>query len=140
MEEPARFVGVAHRAAEDEGMERRSVTNIARSTIAAMMLLTGCETLRRLQARDTEELLTAAGFRKQLVDAEDPKPLEATPPYRLVSRTKDGMVQYTYADPDHCRCVYLGGSKEYAEYHRLATERRAAEDVWDRNSWGPEFP
>jgi len=84
-------------------MERRSVTNIARSTIAAMMLLTGCETLRRLQARDTEELLTAAGFGKQLVDAEDPKPLEATPPYRLVSRTKDGMVQYTYADPDHCR-------------------------------------
>jgi hypothetical protein len=59
-----------------------------------------------------------------------------------VSRTKDGTVQYTYADPDNCRCVYLGGSKEYAEYRRLATERRldderrrAAEDVWGRNSF-----
>jgi len=53
-----------------------------------------------LQARDTEELLTAAGFKKQLVDAADAKPLNATPPYRLVSRTKNGTIQYTYADPD----------------------------------------
>jgi len=105
-----------------------------------MVLLTACATIRGLQARDTEELLTAAGFKKQLVDPTDTKPLEVTPPYRLVSRTKDGTVQYTYADPDNCRCVYLGGSKEYAAYQRLVTERRAAEDVWDRNSWGPEFP
>jgi len=129
---------------KDEDMERRSVTNIARLTVAAMVLLTGCATIRRLQARDTEELLTAAGFKKQLVDAADTKPLEAGPPYRLVSRTKDGTVQYTYADPDNCRCVYLGGSKEYAEYRRLRRlddERRlAAEDVWGRNSWGLELP
>ena len=128
-------------------MEKRSVTNIARLTLAAMVLLTGCATIRRLQARDTEELLTAAGFQKQLVDAADTKPTDATPPYRLVSRTKDGTLQYTYADPDDCRCVYVGGSKEYAEYQRLATERRldderrrAAEDAWDRNSWGPQSP
>ena len=99
-----------------------------------MVLLTGCATIRGLQARDTEEL-SAGGV---LIS-------EAT--YRLVSRTKDGTVQYTYADPDNCRCVYLGGSKEYAEYRRLATERRldderrrAAEDVWGRNSWGLELP
>jgi len=118
-------------------LERRSVTNIARLTIAAMVLLAGCATIRGLQARETEQLLTAAGFKKQLVDA-------AGPPYQLVSRTKDGTVQYTYADPDNCRCVYLGGSKEYAEYRRLARlddeRRRAAEDAWDRNSWGPQFP
>jgi len=125
-------------------MERR---NIARFTIAAMVLLTGCATIRRLEARDTEELLTAAGFTKQLVHAADTNPPNATPPYRLVSRTEDGTVQYTYADPDNCRCVYVGGSKEYAEYQRLATERRldderrrAAGDVWDRNSWGPQSP
>ena len=128
-------------------MERRSVTNVARLTIAAMVLLTGCATIRGWQARDTEELLTAAGFKKQLVDAADTKPLDAGPPYRLVSHTKDGTVQYIYADPGHCRCVYLGGAKEYAEYQRLETERRldlerrrAADDVWDRNSWGPQFP
>ena len=122
-------------------MERCLVRNIARLTVAAMVLLTGCATIRRLQARDTEELLTAAGFKKQLVD--DTNPLEATP-YRLVSRTKDGTMQYTYADPDSCRCVYFGGSKEYAEYQRLRRlddERRlAAEDAWGRNSWGLELP
>src|SRR5215471_15471744 len=117
-------------------MERRSATNIARLTILTMVLLTGCATIRRLQARDTEELLTAAGFKQQLVGAADTKPLDE-PPYRLVSRTKGGTVQYTYADPENCRCVYLGGAKEYTEYRRLATERRldderrrAAEDVW----------
>src|SRR4029453_16520346 len=77
-----------------------------------MGLLTGCAMIRRLQARDTEELLTAAGFRKQLVDAADMKPLDAGPPYRLVSRTKDGTVQYTYADPDNCRCV-LGSADDF---------------------------
>jgi hypothetical protein len=130
MEQPLRLVGAGHSATEDD-----VETNIARLTIAAMVLLTGCARIRGLQARDTGELLTAAGF-KQLVDAAD-----AGPPYRLVSRTKDATVQYTYADPDNCRCVYLGGSKEYAEYRRLATERRldderrrAAEDVWGRNS------
>lgn len=128
-------------------METRSVANIARFTIAAMVLLIGCATIQRLQARDTEELLTPAGFKKQLVDAADTTSPDATPPYRLVSRTKDGTVQYIYADPDNCRCVYVGGSKEYAEYQRLATERRrdderrrAAEAVWDRNSWGPQSP
>jgi len=83
-------------------------------------------------------------FKKQLVDAADTNPLEATPPYRLVSRTKDGTVQYTYADPDNCRCVYLGGPKEYAEYRRLRQlddERRlAAEGMWGWNSWGLELP
>ena len=146
MERPARLVGSAHSTAEDNDIGR-SVTSIARLTIVAMVLLTGCATIRGLQARDTEELLTAAGFKKQPVDAADTKALDAGPPYKLVSRTKDGTVQYTYADPDNCRCVYVGGAKEYAEYQRLAKERRrdderrrAAEAVWDRNSWGPQSP
>jgi hypothetical protein len=63
-------------------LERRSITNIVRLTIAAMVLLAGCATFRGLQARDTEKLLTAAGFKKHLVDAADTKPLEAGPPYR----------------------------------------------------------
>ena len=129
-------------------MKRCSVTNIARWTIAAtILLLAGCATIRSLQSRDTEELLTAAGFKKQLVETSDTGPVDAGLPYELVRHTKDGTVQYTYSDPDNCRCVYVGGSKEYAEYQRLATERRqdderrrAAEDVWGRNSWGLQLP
>jgi len=123
------------------------MANIAGVIIAAGVLLSGCTTIRRLQASDTEDLLAAAGFRMERVDAADATPGNATLPYRLVSRTKDGAVQYIYADPSNCRCVYVGGSKEYAEYRRLATERRLADEqwwkassVWDRDDWRLEWP
>jgi hypothetical protein len=45
--------------------------------------------------------------------------LRSLPPHRIVSRTKDGRVVYTYADPDNCYCVYTGGDEEYSEYKRL---------------------
>src|SRR5262249_35051699 len=141
MEQPARLVVAAHIAQRATRiLARGSVTNMVRLTIAAMVLFTACATIRGLLARDTEELLTAAGFKKKLADPAHTKLLDATPPYRLVSRTKDGAGQYIYADPDNCRCVYLGGSKEYAEDRRLVTERQAGEDGGDRNSWGPQVP
>src|SRR5262245_44532830 len=112
--------------------------------VAAILCLTGCATIREWQARDTEELLAAAGFEKQPLDGGDTKLDEATSPYRIVRRTKDGAEQYVYADPDNCRCVYIGNSQQYAQYQRLATQRRIAcerffdyEDVWDRDGWGP---
>ena len=71
-------------------MERRSVMSIARSSIAAIVLLTGCATIRGLQAHDTEQLLAAAGFTKQRAGAADPTLLDAAPPYRLVRRGGDG--------------------------------------------------
>ena len=124
-------------------MKRHSVMNIMPLSIAAILCLTGCATIRRWQAHGTEELLAAAGFEKQPLDAADTKFDEATSPYRMVRRTKDGVVQYAYADPDNCRCVYVGNSEEYARYQRLAAQRRIArerffdyEDVWDRDGWG----
>jgi len=111
--------------------------------VVAILCLTSCATIQGWQAHDTEELLAAAGFEKQSLDVADAKLDEATSPYRMVRRTKDGVVQYAYADPDNCRCVYIGSSKEYAEYQRLAAQRRIArervfdyEDVWDRDGWG----
>ena len=51
-------------------------------------------------------MLAAAGF--HMVPADTPerqKDLRSRPPHGIVSRTKDGNVQYTYADPDNCHCV-----------------------------------
>jgi len=126
-------------------MQRRSLTSVAGLGIAAIGGLTGCATIRMAQAHSTQALLAAAGFEKQRIDAADSEERgDATPPYRLVSRTRNGALQYSYADPEGCRCVYIGGVKEYGQYQRLAAARRldeerwrAAEDVWDRNSWGP---
>lgn len=117
--------------------------SIARFAVAAIVLLTGCASIRGLLAGSTEELLAAAGFKKELIDAVESEDIEATPPHRLVTRVRNGAVQYSYADPDRCQCVYVGGPKEYAEYQRLAAERRrdeerwrAAENIWDRPYWG----
>jgi len=127
-------------------MGSRSVAWIARLAVVAVVCLTGCATVRGLEARDTEKLLAAAGFKPQPIDAAGTDVAGATPAYQLVGRLKDGILQYSFADPDRCRCRYVGGSSEYAEYGRLATERRldekrwrAAEDAWDRNSWGVDF-
>ncbi|HKF66836.1 MAG TPA: hypothetical protein VKB36_09915 [Vicinamibacterales bacterium] len=113
------------------------------SSVAAILCLTGCATIRGWQAHDTEELLVAAGFEKQTLDGAETKLHEAANPYWVVRRLMDGVVQYAYVDPGNCRCVYIGHSKEYAQYQRLDAQRRRArerfidyEDVWDRDGWG----
>jgi hypothetical protein len=118
--------------------------SIAGLVIAAITFLTGCATIRGAQARSTGALLAAAGFEQHRIDAAEIDRADVTPPYQLVSRTRNGALQYSYADLDGCRCVYIGGATEYAQYRRLAAERRldeerwrAAEDAWDRDSWGP---
>ena len=116
--------------------------------LAVAVMLTGCATIRRSEARSTEQLLAAAGFVMRPADtAERQQRLAAMPPYRLESRTKDGKVVYTYADPDACKCIYVGGSKEYSEYQRLRVQRQiAADQAWaaqeaemdmDWGMWGP---
>lgn len=119
-------------------MGRRWTTTLALFTVTATVVLTGCATIRRSQARDTERLLTAAGFKMQRADAADQQ-LEATPPYRLMSRTRNGVVEYVYADPVNCRCVYVGGSKEYSAYQRLDTEGRISrQQLWATDEpWPP---
>jgi len=113
--------------------------------LAVAVLLTGCATIRSSEARSTEQLLAAAGFVMRPADtAERQQRLASLPPYRLESRTKDGKVVYTYADPDGCKCLYVGGSKEYSEYQRLQVQHQiAAAQAWaaqeaqmDWGMWG----
>jgi hypothetical protein len=109
--------------------------------LAASVGLMGYAAIQRSRARDTEQLLAATGFRMQLADtAEQQQQLTAIPAYRLVNGTKDGAAQYTYADPKNCKCVYVGGSKEYSAYQRLMKEQQIAQDrIWTENdvmNWG----
>lgn len=115
-------------------------------TLAAAVVLTGCATIRQSQARDTEHVLAAAGFTMRPADTVDGQQrLSAATPYRLVTEVKDGAVEYTYADPGDCKCVYVGGPKEYSEYERLAIERQIArERLWASEDagmrWGLWWP
>jgi hypothetical protein len=104
--------------------------------------LAGCVALQRSEARDTEQLLAAAGFQAKPADTpEKLANLRTMPPRQLEARSKDGNFAYTYADPDYCQCLYVGGPKQYSAYQRLAVkkeiaqERREAAMDWDM--WGP---
>ena len=116
----------------------RWTTTLASLALAASVGLTGCAAIRRSQALDTEQFLAAAGFRMELADtAERQQQLAAMPPYRLTSRATGDGIEYAYADPRNCQCVYVGGPKEYAEYQRLTRERQLAqEQIWTyENPW-----
>ena len=94
--------------------------------LAVLMVLGGgCATIKRYGVREHERMLAAAGFRIHPADMPElQEDLQSMPPHQLVSRTKDGNVVYMYADPDNCRCVYVGGGIEYSEYQRLRMERQ----------------
>jgi hypothetical protein len=112
--------------------------NRARLLLAVPALLgAGCATIQRLEAIETGRMLAAAGFHVVPADtAERQKDLRSEPPRRIVSRTKDGNVEYTYADPDTCHCVYIGGEKEYSEYERLRMQKETAQRAGESSPSG----
>jgi len=109
----------------------------SRIALVAVTLLTGCTTVRRLGAVDTEQLLNRAGFTRQPADAAT---LATMPPYKMVQKNRDGQLSYVYVDPNPCGCVYVGGRQEYSVYRRLALEQRiAADQAWAAGQ-GTEAP
>ena len=85
----------------------------------AALALAGCSAIQGQNAADSEEILAQAGFQRHPLDE------PGLPARHLV----EDAGSYKFADPDFCRCVYLGGAKEYAELQRLRSER-LAERTW----------
>ncbi len=63
----------------------------------------------------TEQLLANAGFHMKLADT--PEKLAnlstLTPRRTLIPQERDNQLYYVYADPDLCKCVYVGTSMQY---------------------------
>ena len=77
---------------------------------------------------NTEDLLGQAGFRR--LPADSPAKvahLQTLPPRKLVARTNQGKKYYVYADPEGCKCLYIGSPAEYQSYQRLVQQQQAAE-------------
>jgi hypothetical protein len=107
--------------------------------------LAGCAAIQRSEAKDKEQLLAAAGFQAKPADTpEKLANLRTMPPRQLVSHAKDGKFVYSYADPDYCQCLYVGGPTEYSAYQRLAVQKEIAEEqreaAMDWDMWGPWGP
>ena len=67
--------------------------------------------------------------------------LDSMPPRKLIAQVREGRPVYSYADPDNCRCLYVGGPKEYTAFQRLSLDHPLADDdcieVMDFDLWGP---
>jgi hypothetical protein len=115
-------------------------------------LLMGCATIERAETIDTEQLLTAAGFRMKLADTpEKLAHLRTLTQRKIIAHQRDGGVGYVYADATACQCLYVGNEKAYQRYQQLAVEKKIAEDkrmaaemnldaAMNWNMWGPWGP
>jgi 16S rRNA G966 N2-methylase RsmD len=80
-----------------------------------------------LAAGNTEVLLSQAGFRK--VPADTPQRaehLQTLAARKLIRRKSDDKVYYVYADPDYCKCMYVGSESAYATYKTLVQQQDEA--------------
>lgn len=114
-------------------------------------LVAGCAATRKDEARSAENLLAAAGFKPRPADtAEKRAQLEALPALKMQARSANGQLRYSYADPYGCRCLYVGGPSQYAQYQRLAAQQQIAteqaeaaktkeDDYLDWGPWGEEL-
>ena len=64
--------------------------------------------------------LSSAGFRVQVAnDAAGQKALRALPPHRFVVHRYGNEVRYLYAEPNHCRCIFIGTDGAYRSYRDM---------------------
>jgi hypothetical protein len=95
----------------------------------------------------TQQLLAAAGFQQKVADTPAKRAhLETlTPVRKLVAHRRDGHLYYVYADPEMCKCLYVGTRAQYQlaleielVLHRdeaLAISAHDVAVVWDL--WAP---
>jgi len=67
--------------------------------------------------------LTSAGFRIQV--ANDPagqKALRALPAHRFVASGVGDALRYSYAEPQHCMCIFVGTPQAYDRYRKILSQ------------------
>ena len=95
--------------------------------LLALAALAGCALVESQVAADSEEILGEAGFQRHPLDE------PGLPSRQLVEAAGD----YKFADPDFCRCLYVGSAPEYAELQKLRAQRIAEREWIFRRAWIP---
>jgi hypothetical protein len=105
------------------------------------------------RVQETEQMLAAAGFVEKPANTPDRQnQLAALPPYMLQSQQiHAGNAEtygYAYADPQYCRCIFVGDARAFQRYQQIAIEKKIADErmraaemaenaAFDWNIWGP---
>jgi len=119
--------------------------------VALGLSVTGCAAILAHQTAETEQILAAAGF--QVKPADTPEKLahlQTLTPRKVVRAVHDGQPQYVYADPETCKCLYVGDEQRYQKYQELSLQKKIADEQmsaaqanWEASTnwwggWGPE--
>ena len=94
-------------------------------------LAAGCGMMAGRQERQEAEVigsrLVAAGFRPVPADTPAKQAHLAKMPNLLFTSTtnKQGQKRYMLADPDRCRCLYIGDEADYQRYTTLELNQEA---------------
>ena len=132
--------------------KRTSVLRGGRPAVMLPLLLAGCAMLMAAQVKETEQMLSAAGFRMKPADTPDKlAQLQTLKQHKILRHVKDGKVIFLYADAKVNRCLYVGDEAAYQEYQKLALQKKIADEQrwaaemnedaamrWD--AWGPWGP
>jgi hypothetical protein len=108
--------------------------------VALGFSVTGCAAVRAHQTAETEQVLAAAGFQVQPADTpEKVAHLQTLTPKKVARYLRDGQPQYVYADPETCRCLYVGDEKGYQRYQELSLQKQLIDERMSaarQNYWG----
>ena len=78
--------------------------------------------------------------------------LQTLTPRKAVRDVRDGQPQYVYADPETCKCLYVGDEQRYQKFQELSLQKKIADEqlsaaqanrdasmnwgLWDPWGWG----
>jgi hypothetical protein len=124
------------------------IRQISLSVVFSLLALLGFSGCASLGSGDTEQLLSAAGFRSRTpTTAKQIEIFNGLPPYKVERRNVQGKVLYTYADPKR-NLVFIGGEAEYQQYTRLGLQQQISMNnltaaqinqstAMSMDAWGP---
>jgi hypothetical protein len=129
--------------------DRRS--HRCRSTLAVLLGAAGLAACQSQQALQQDNDLSAAGFSVRIANtAERQAMLNRLPANRFVQRVSGDSIQYVYADPVECGCIYIGSQQAFNQFISnqqldFASAQRMAflnysDAAWNWEAWGPWGP
>ncbi|MGH6828578.1 MAG: hypothetical protein ACREFW_06685 [Rhizomicrobium sp.] len=119
--------------------------------LTAAMLLSGCATAQELVSQKEDQLAAAGFMMKPANTAERQDMLKRLPTQHFIRDVHGDTVNYVYADPLVCDCLYVGTQQAYSRYlqylqaKRLADQQQAtamlySDPAWNWGMWGPWGP
>jgi hypothetical protein len=123
-------------------MRRVTILASAVSAVVLVVLAVSCAT------RQTEDLLSAAGFK--MVPADTPERqanLETLPKGRITRTQRDGQIYFLYPGQTD-NVLYVGNQAEYDQYQKLRVEQHMSQEQLNAaemnatywGMWGPWGP